>query len=146
MMLQYLALFQADRKAGGFVVTFPDLPWGVTQGDTEAEALMRARDVLKIVLADCIERNLEIPEPGRHRRPRYHMISLPVLQEAKVLLYNELRKAGMRKAELGRRLGIPAPNVDRLFDLNRRSRLDHLESAFEVLGRRLRLELDPRAA
>jgi predicted RNase H-like HicB family nuclease len=31
------ARFEPDAQKGGFVVTFPDFPWGVTQGETEAE-------------------------------------------------------------------------------------------------------------
>ena len=30
-MLTYYARFQPDRESGGYVVTFPDLPYGVTQ-------------------------------------------------------------------------------------------------------------------
>jgi len=33
--LQFFALFEPAKEKGGFVVTFPDLDWGVTQGDTE---------------------------------------------------------------------------------------------------------------
>jgi hypothetical protein len=32
-------------------------------------------------------------------------------------------------------------NVDRLFDLRHRSRLDHLERAFRALGKELRVEV-----
>ena len=37
-MVTYPALFEPDRQAGGFVVTFPDFRYGVTQGDTLEEA------------------------------------------------------------------------------------------------------------
>jgi len=39
--------------------------------------------------------------------------------------------------ELARRLGIPRTPVDRLFDLNHHSRLDHIEAAFGALGKPL---------
>ena len=42
-MEPYLALFEPDRKAGGFVVTFPDFGYGVTQGETDKEATGMAR-------------------------------------------------------------------------------------------------------
>ena len=38
-MEPYLALFEPDRKAGGYVVTFPDFGYGVTQRETYAEAM-----------------------------------------------------------------------------------------------------------
>ena len=37
-MLSWQALLEPAEE-GGFVVTFPDFEWGVTQGETEAEAL-----------------------------------------------------------------------------------------------------------
>ena len=42
-MLQYTALFQPAEE-GGFVVTFPDIPSAITQGDTEEDALDMAAD------------------------------------------------------------------------------------------------------
>jgi hypothetical protein len=43
----------------------------------------------------------------------------------------------MRKAELARRLKISRGNIERLFDLHQSTRLDLLEAALGVLGRRL---------
>jgi len=43
--------------------------------------------------------------------------------------------SGIRKAELARRLGIPKTTVDRLFDLDRHTRLDQIEAAFAALGK-----------
>jgi antitoxin HicB len=51
------------------------------------------------------------------------------------------RASGIRKAELARRLGIPKTTIDRLFDFNRHTRLDQLEAAFRVLGKRLSVEI-----
>ena len=36
--MEHLALFEPDLEAGGFVVTFPDFSYGVTQGESEQEA------------------------------------------------------------------------------------------------------------
>src|ERR1017187_8899652 len=38
-MEAYLALFEPDREAGGYVVTFPDFGYGVTQGETGEEVV-----------------------------------------------------------------------------------------------------------
>ena len=45
-MLEINALFEPDTEKGGFVVTFPDFPWGVTQGETEEEATEMAVDAI----------------------------------------------------------------------------------------------------
>jgi antitoxin HicB len=49
-MEPYLALFEPDPKAGGYVVTFPDFGDGVTQGETEEEAMEMAQDLLMLTI------------------------------------------------------------------------------------------------
>jgi antitoxin HicB len=66
---------------------------------------------------------------------------LPPLATAKVALYEAMRKAGMSKAELARRLGMHGPQVDRLLDLRHASRLDQLERALRLFGKRLVIEV-----
>jgi antitoxin HicB len=140
-MLQYPALFEPDREAGGYVVTFPDFSFGVTQGETLEEAMSMASELLGILIADCIERDLDLPRPSKRRGRHYRLVSLPALQDAKAMLYQAWRASGLRKAELARRLGIPKSNVDRLFDLDHQSRLEQLEAAFEALHKKLVLEM-----
>lgn len=54
-MEPYLALFEPDLKAGGYVVTFPDFGYGVTQGETEAEAMDMAQELLMLTISDYIK-------------------------------------------------------------------------------------------
>lgn len=140
-MLSFLARFEPDTDKGGFVVTFPEFGWGVTQGDTEAEALEMAVDALSMVVADCIDRGKELPRPRKLRGAKYRAIQLPALQSAKAELYMAFRAAGISKTELARRLGIPKTTVHRLFDFKNSTRLDQLESAFRVLGKCLAVEI-----
>ena len=144
-MLQYPALFEPDKEAGGYVVTFPDFSFGVTQGETLEEALLMASDLLKILIADCIERNLDLPRPSRRRDKRYRLVSLPALQDAKATLYQAWRASGIRKSDLARRVAISKSNVDRLFDLDHHSRLDQLEAAFAALNKRLLIQVQNAA-
>ena len=140
-MLEINALFEPDTEKGGFVVTFPDFPWGVTQGETEEEATEMAVDAIGLVIGELIKRGEEIPRQSKVRSRKYRMIRLPALQNAKTELYIAFKASGIRKAELARRLGIPKTTIDRLFDFNRHTRLDQLEAAFRVLGKRLSLEV-----
>jgi antitoxin HicB len=144
-MLQYPALFEPDREAGGYVVTFPDFSFGVTQGETLEEALLMASDLLKILIADCVERNLDLPRPSKQRDKRYRLVSLSALQDTKATLYQAWRDSGIRKAALARRLGISKPGVDRLFSLDHRSRLDQLEAAFAALNKKLLIQVQNAA-
>mgnify|MGYP001497239528 CR=1 FL=1 len=52
-----------------------------------------------------------------------------------------MRREGVHKAELARRLHWHKPQVDRLFDFRHASRMDQLESAFLALGVRLNVEV-----
>ena len=47
----YTALF-APAEEGGFIVTFPDIPLAMAQGDSIAEAYENAFDVLGLALQD----------------------------------------------------------------------------------------------
>jgi antitoxin HicB len=112
----------------------------VTQGDDLDDAMYMARDMLKIFLEDCIEHRKPLPKPSKKGRG-YRIVSLPALEEAKVVLYASVREAGLRNADLARRLRQPVAHVDRLLDLRRRSKMDELETAFGVLGKSISIEV-----
>ena len=140
-MVSYHALFDPDRETGGFVVTFPDFAYGVTQGETLAEAAEMAADLLAGLIFDLIAKGDPLPEPHKRRGRHFHPVSLPLLEAAKVDLYRAFQASGLRKSELARRLGIPKTNVDRLFDLKHHSRLDLIEAAFRALGKEITIEI-----
>lgn len=144
-MVSYPALFDPDREAGGFVVTFPDFPYGVTQGESEEEATDMATDLLICLISDSIKKDGELPKASKPRGRKFRTISLPALQTAKVELYRQFRASGLRKIELARRLGIAKSNIDRLFSLGHNSRMDQVEAALRALGLRLTVSVE-RAA
>jgi antitoxin HicB len=136
-MFGYYALSEPDVEVGGFVVTFPDLPFGATQGETMDEAVRMAQDLLWCVVAELMSSGEAVPVARKHRGKKYRLICLPALQSAKADLYSAFRASQVKKAELARRLGIPKTNIERLFDLNHASRLDQIEQAFGALGKRI---------
>ena len=140
-MTTYPANFEADRQAGGYVVTFPDFRYGATQGETLKEASEMAQDLLACLLSDLIKAGKELPEPTKRRGRKYRSVSLPVLQSTKVALYQAFRASGMRKSEFADRMGIPKSNLDRLFDLHHQSWFDQLEAAFAVLSKHVWVEV-----
>jgi antitoxin HicB len=142
--MEYAALFEPAEE-GGFVITIPDFRWGVSQGETEAEAREMAADLLQTLIQEHIRNREALPRPIKRRGRKYRAIRLSALQGAKAELYVAFLTSGMRKAELARRLGIPKTNVDRLFDLDHHSRLDQIEAAFAVLGKRIALEVQDAA-
>jgi antitoxin HicB len=142
--MEYPALFEPARE-GGFVVTFPDFDWGITQGDTEEEAREMAADAIRTMIQEYIRQGKEVPRPSKPRGRKYRMIHLAALDVVKTELYSAFQASGLKKAELARRLGIPKTTIDRLFDLNHHSRLDHLESAFAALGKHLAVAVQDAA-
>lgn len=140
-MVIYPARFDPDRKAGGFVVTFPDFRYGVTQGETLEEATEMAQDLLEGLISDLIDSGDDLPKPSKRRGRHYRLVSLPALQSAKVELYKAFRASGIRKADLARRIGIPKSNLDRLFELNHQSRFDLIEAAFSALNKHIWVEV-----
>jgi len=140
-MEHYLALFEPDLKAGGYVVTFPDFGYGVTQGETDAEAMEMAQDLLMLTIGDCIREGKELPAAARRRGAKLRPVPLPALQSAKVDLYTAFLKSGLKKAEFARRIGIPKTHIERLLSLRHRSRLSQIEAALAALGKRLHVEV-----
>ena len=142
-MVTYYAVLTAE--AGVYSVVFPDLPYGATQGETVDEALSMAEDFLASALEIVMRKGLPLPAPSRPRGRMVRPITLPVLPSAKVELYRAFREAGLQKAEFARRLGISKTNIDRLFDPHHTSRMDQIEAAFRVLGKRLTIGLEQAA-
>ena len=140
-MLAYPVDLERDTN-GTLLVTFPEFAEAVTFGEDESDAVLRAVDALETVLAARMDDREDIPLPSPAAgRP---CAVLPALTAAKVLLNRAMREAGVRKADLARRLGWHGPQIDRLLDLNHASRLDQIEAALAALGKRLTVDLaDP---
>jgi antitoxin HicB len=56
---------------GGYVVTFPDVPEAITQGEDAAEALVRARDALETALEFYTDKGEKLPVPSKAKRGQH---------------------------------------------------------------------------
>ena len=65
MMQRYSAVLTPD-PVSGFVVGFPDLPCGITQGETVEECLDRAADIVIGVAGELLKRREPLPRARRH--------------------------------------------------------------------------------
>jgi antitoxin HicB len=140
-MILYPATLERDTN-GTILVNFPDVPEAHTFGDDEDEALMHAADALETALGMYIEDRRDIPKPSACKRGM-KPVTLPALAEAKIGVYNGMRRKGIGKAELARRLNWHLPQVDRLLDLLHSSRLDQIEAALRAIGMRLEVAAVP---
>jgi antitoxin HicB len=137
-MLDYPVVLEAQPE-GGFVVTFPDVPEAITQGEDADESLLYAVDALETALSFYIDdrRPLPVPSPAAGRPT----VRPCALECAKLGIYQAMIEQGVRKSELARRLGWHMPQVDRLLDLRHASRLDQLEAAARALGREIQVRV-----
>jgi antitoxin HicB len=160
----YFVILTPDDN-GTLLVTCSDLPEVTSFGEDPDDALQRAADAVEEALAARIAHREDIPAPtiepqrtvklGRRKirlslptpplQPSRRMVRLPPLTKAKVELYRAMRADGISKAELARRLGWHGPQVDRLFDLNHRSAIEHIDQALRVIGKRLDVSVQDAA-
>ena len=115
-------------------VRFPDFPEALTDGADEAEALAEAADCLAEAVAARIADQEDLPAPSPLRRG-LHAIALPPVLAYKAALFSAMRRDGLSKSELARRLGIDEKDVRRLVDPSYRgSKVERLHAALAACG------------
>lgn len=136
--LEWPAKLQRQHD-GSILVSFPDIPEALTEGETEPYALTQAQDCLMAALGGYIRARRTIPQSS----PRHGciMISLPALAAAKIALYDAMRSQGIGNTALAARLEVSEGAVRRLIDLDHRSHIGQIETALQVLGQRLTVHL-----
>ena len=116
-----------------WLVIFPDFDDAVTFGETPDEALANAMDALETVIISRMKHKLDVPTPSPARgRP---LVTIPPLIAVKALLYRELREQKVSINELARRLGCEYPVAHRLLDVSRKTQVDQIARALQVLGK-----------
>ncbi len=125
----------APQEDGTILVSFPDIPEALTEGETEDEALAQAQDCLIAALGGYVAARRTIPKPApAHGRPT---IALPALAAAKVALYVTMRSERVGNTALATRLDLSEGAVRRLLDLDHRSHIGQIERALHEMGRQL---------
>jgi antitoxin HicB len=136
----YPARFARDRKDGGFVVTFRDVPEAITQADSLAHCPEEAAGALQAAMEGRIMDGLDIPTASRAKRGE-HPVAVPVQTALKAALYLAMREHGITRVELARRLGINEKEARRMLDPYDATKAERLEQALAVLGRQVELRV-----
>ena len=133
--LMYWARFEPGDEHG-IVVSFPDVPEAITQGDDEADARAQAEEALGLALLTYPQRGLPLPEPIHQDEG---LIPIPVAAEdaAKIAVLDAWRATGISKSEFARRIGKDEKEVRRILDPMHPTKLPALVDALRALGRRL---------
>ena len=118
---------------GGYVVTFPELPEAITQGDSLEEATLMAEDALALALTFYVDRWEPLPA-ARSADAGEKLVRVPAAVESKFRLYAALRSSGLGKADLMQLMKCPASRVEEILDASRPSNIDEIEMAFAAIG------------
>lgn len=138
-MLAYPVLLTKDTN-GAYLVEVPDLAEANSVGDDQDEAMLNAADAIGTALEIYFDERRPVPLPSKARKGQSTVV-LPAIEEAKVLLWNEMQAQNIRKAELARRLNVHMPQIDRLFNLKHSTKVEFIEQAAKALGKKLQVTL-----
>jgi antitoxin HicB len=138
-MLAYPIKLAKDDN-GTFLVSAPDFPELTTFGRDVKSACKHAIDAIEEAIAARMADREPIPEPSKGKCT----VALPAQAVAKILIYRAMRHRGVSKNELARRLSLHRPQVDRLLNLRHATRLDAIEQALGVLGKRMKIAVEER--
>jgi antitoxin HicB len=135
-MLAYPVRLKKDGKF--FLVTFPDIPEAITQGDDREHALQMAAEALESAMEFYFDDHRTVPKPSAPKKGQ-PLVELPVSVAAKVLLLNEMLQQKVRPAELARRIGTTPQEVNRLTNIRHASKIDGIAVAMKALGKTLEI-------
>ena len=136
-MLRYPVKLKAAEE-GGFVVTFPDFPEAITQGEDLEDALRHGADVLESAIDWYIEEGKPVPAPSKPKRGQ-SIVELPASYAAKILLLNEMALQKVRPVELARRMKVTPQEVNRLLNVRHATKIDSIACALKALGKTLEI-------
>ena len=136
--MRYPVTLEIDET--GVLVGCPDIPEMHSVGDTVEEALREAVDGLESAIEIHFDERRPVPLPSRPARGQ-KTVTVPALVAAKILLHNEMLARGVKKADLARELNIAPSNVERIFRVRHKTRIETIESALSSMGRHLDMRI-----
>jgi antitoxin HicB len=138
--MQFIYPYTVFRSEdGAWQVRFADVPEALTEGETEAEAHALATDALIAALGGLVKMKGDIPKPSA--TDAGSVVVVPMLQAAKLALYQAMREDGLNNVTLARKLHLLEGEVRRMIDLDHQTRIGTLEKALWQLGKQMASEV-----
>jgi antitoxin HicB len=129
-----------DEVDGGFVVTFPDLPEAITQGETISDCLLEAVDCLEESIAARIDDHLDIPNPSSCNEGEYSVsLSLPMIFKAAV--YLAIREAEISQSQLAQKLNVDEREIQSIINPRQGTNLSIIEKVLLTLGKQINIQI-----
>ena len=139
----YAAQFEQGDKHG-IVVSFPDVPEAITQGDDMADARTQAEEALGLALLTYPERRLPLPK-ARAKGKGLTLVAVAPGVAAKLAVLEAFAAAGIPKSELARRMGKDEKEIRRILDPKHPTKLPAMVEALRALGKRLVISVEEAA-
>ncbi len=136
--LIYHVVLTPDEDDGGFVVTFPDIPEAITQGNTLEECLEEGAGALEAAISMRIIDGMNIPLPSKNSLGN-EVVALPLQLALKAALYITMRETGVNRNELARLLHVHKEEVIHILDPKHKTELSILEHALSALDKSVEL-------
>lgn len=137
-MYDYAIRFEQDDSAPGVAVFCAALPELNSFGDDREHAISQALDAIESTLSLYVDQRRAIPE-ALPAGPDEHVVHLSAVTVAKIALWNEMMRRGMKKADLCRVLEVSQTTGDRLVDFLHTSKMEQLEKALDALNSPVRV-------
>ena len=136
-ILTYPVNIEQDED-GRFVVTFPDLPYGATDGATLEEALFDAQDCLDEVIAGLLADNKNLPKPTTSK----YMVPVSPEIATKHALRVAFEESGLTRVEVARRLHVNEKEFRRILDPATHTKSKRMNKALRLFGKRVVVSIE----
>lgn len=133
MSCHYPAHYTFDNESDAWQIHFRDFPEQQAACYKREDIELEAQESLLLAIAMEMEEGCTVPAPSP-ALPDELAIHLPVLVKLKLELHNIMLAGATSKADLARKLGFNAGQMDRLLDVAYASKVEALEQALYLLG------------
>lgn len=140
----YAADFEPGDRRGVVVVSFPDVPEAITQGDDMADARAQAEEALGLALLSYPQRGLPLPK-AKTKTKGLIMIAVAPEVAAKLAVLEAFAEAAISKSDLARRMDKDEKEIRRILDPRHATKLPAMVEALRALGKRLVIGVEEAA-
>ena len=132
----YPAIFEPGETPGVIVITFPDVPEAISQGDNEADAREMGGDALGVALLGILSSGRPLPKASKPKAGQISLTADPAIS-AKIAVLEAFQDAGITQTELAKRLDKDTKEIRRILDPDHATKIPALVAALAALGRKL---------
>lgn len=132
-MFHYPASYTLDEASGEYHIQYRDFPELASVTYSLEDIELEAQDGIKNGIAAEMEERRPVPAPSA-LQPGDISVHVPILVRLKAELHNAMLTTDTRKADMARKLGLNAAQMDRLLDVYYASKVEALEQALYLLG------------